>query len=144
VKPRVTRITSATTAPPAEKRTRITSAIKQENVEEVANVNFNLSIGTAVAGVRYYPMPARIVEIYPEWRGYDFILVHGKYIVLRPRTLRQNYPENCDIIILRIFRASARVASGAPPRQAASPDPAGERRSDQPLGAETRPAQHDP
>jgi hypothetical protein len=50
-------------------------------------VNFNLSVGTAVpAGGRYYPMPARVVEIYPEWRGYDFILVQGGYIVLRPRT----------------------------------------------------------
>jgi hypothetical protein len=79
--------TSATAAPPAEKRTQITSAIKQEKVEEVTNVNFNLSIGTAVpAGVRYHPVPARIVEIYPEWRGYDFILVHGKYIILRPST----------------------------------------------------------
>ena len=79
--------TSATSAPPAEKRTQITSAIKQEKVEEVTNVNFNLSIGTAVpAGVRYHPMPPRIVEIYPEWRGYDFILVHGKYIILRPHT----------------------------------------------------------
>jgi len=73
--------------PPAEKRTQITSAIKQEKVEEVTNVNFNLSIGTAVpAGVRYYPLPSRIVEIYPEWRGYDFILVHGRYFVLRPHT----------------------------------------------------------
>jgi hypothetical protein len=79
--------TSATAAPPAEKRTQITSAIKQEKVEEVTNVNFNLSIGTAVpAGIRYHPMPSRIVEIYPEWRGYDFILVHGKYLVLRPHT----------------------------------------------------------
>jgi len=79
--------TSATAAPPAEKRTQINSAIKQEKVEEVTNVNFNLSIGTAVpAGVRYHPMPSRIVEIYPEWRGYDFILVHGRYYVLRPHT----------------------------------------------------------
>jgi hypothetical protein len=79
--------TSATAAPPAEKHTQIASAIKQEKVEEVTNVNFNLSIGTAVpAGVRYHPLPSRIVEIYPEWRGYDFILVHGKYYVLRPHT----------------------------------------------------------
>jgi hypothetical protein len=78
---------TAVAAPPTEKRTQITSAIKQEKVEEVTNVNFNVSIGTAVpAGVRYHPMPSRIVEIYPEWRGYDFILVHGKYIVLRPHT----------------------------------------------------------
>src|ERR1700682_2384038 len=79
--------TSATAAPPAEKRSQITSAIKQEKVDEVTDVNFNVSIGTAVpAGVRYHPMPSRIVEIYPEWRGYDFILVRGKYIVLRPHT----------------------------------------------------------
>ena len=79
--------TSATAAPPAEKRTQITSAIKQEKVEEVTNVNFNVSVGTIVpAGVRYHPMPSHIVEIYPEWRGYDFILVRGKYIVLRPHT----------------------------------------------------------
>jgi hypothetical protein len=79
--------TSATAAPPAEKRSQISTAIKQEKVEEVTNVNFNISIGTTVpAGVRYHPMPSHIVEIYPEWRGYEFILVHGKYIVLRPHT----------------------------------------------------------
>jgi hypothetical protein len=79
--------TSATAAPPAEKQTQIVTAIKQEKVEEVTNVNFNISIGTAVPStVRYYPLPSRIVEIYPEWRGYDFILVRGKYIILRPHT----------------------------------------------------------
>jgi hypothetical protein len=79
--------TSAAAAPPVEKRTQITSEIKQEKVEEVTNVNFNLSLGAMVpAGVRYHPLPSRIVEIYPEWRGYDFILVHGKYIILRPHT----------------------------------------------------------
>jgi hypothetical protein len=79
--------TAATASPPTEKRAQITSAIKQERIEEVINVNFNVSIGTAVpAGVRYHPMPSRIVEIYPEWRGYDFILVHGNYIILRPHT----------------------------------------------------------
>ena len=79
--------TTATAAPPAEKRTQISTAIRQEKVEEVTNVNFNISVGTAVpAGVRYHPMPSRIVEIYPEWRGYDFILVGGRYIVLRQHT----------------------------------------------------------
>jgi hypothetical protein len=79
--------TTATAAPPAEKRTQISTAIRQEKVEEVTNVNFNISVGTAVpAGVHYHPMPSRIVEIYPEWRGYDFILVRGRYIVLRPHT----------------------------------------------------------
>src|SRR6202165_280935 len=79
--------TSATAAPPAATATHITSAIKQEKAEEVTNVNFNISVGTTVpAGVRYHPLSSRIVEIYPEWRGYEFILVHGKYIILRPHT----------------------------------------------------------
>ena len=41
---------------------------------------------TVPASVRYHPLPSRIVEIYPEWRGYEFILVRGKYIILRPQT----------------------------------------------------------
>jgi hypothetical protein len=79
--------TSATAAPPAEKRSQIVSAIKSEKVEEVTNVNFNISVGTTVpSSIHFYPLPPRIVEIYPEWRGYDFILVRGRYIVLRPQT----------------------------------------------------------
>ena len=79
--------TSATATPPAEKRSQIVSAIKSEKVEAVTNVNFNISVGATVpASVHYYPLSARIVEIYPEWRGYDFILVHGRYLILRPQT----------------------------------------------------------
>jgi hypothetical protein len=79
--------TSATAAPPTEKRTQITSAIRQEKVEEVRNVNFNISVGVAVPStVRVHAVPARVVEIYPEWRGYDFILVNGRYVILRPQT----------------------------------------------------------
>jgi len=79
--------TSATAAPPAEKRSQIVSAIRSEKVTEVKNVNFNISVGTRVpSSVHYYPLPSRIVEIYPEWRGYDFILVNGRYIILRPET----------------------------------------------------------
>jgi Protein of unknown function (DUF1236) len=79
--------TSATAAPPAEKRTQIVSAIKSQKVEEVTNVNFNISVGAVVpASVRFHPLPPRIVEIYPEWRGYEFILVHGRYIIVRPQT----------------------------------------------------------
>jgi Protein of unknown function (DUF1236) len=79
--------TSATAAPPAEKRTQIVSAIKSEKLEETTNVNFNIAVGATVpATVRFHPLPARIVEIYPEWRGYDVIYVHGQYIIVRPQT----------------------------------------------------------
>jgi hypothetical protein len=79
--------TSANAAPPAEKRTQIVSAIKTEKIEETTNVNFNISVGATIPGtVRFHPLPARIVEIYPEWRGYDVIFVHGQYIIVRPQT----------------------------------------------------------
>jgi len=79
--------TSATAAPPAEKRTQIVSAIKSEKIQETTNVNFNISVGAAVpASVHFHPLPPRIVEIYPEWRGYEVILVHGRYVIVRPQT----------------------------------------------------------
>jgi len=79
--------TTATVAPPAEKRTQIVSAIKSEKIQETTNVNFNISVGAVVpTSVRFHPLPPRIVEIYPEWRGYEVILVHGRYIIVRPQT----------------------------------------------------------
>lgn len=79
--------TSATAAPPAEKRGQIASAIKSEKIQETTNVNFNISVGTAIpSGVRFHPLPPRIVEIYPEWRGYEVVYVRGQYIIVRPQT----------------------------------------------------------
>lgn len=74
-------------APPAEKRAEISTAIKSAKIQETTNVNFNISVGTAIpASVRVHPLPPRIVEIYPEWRGYDVIFVHGQYVIVRPQT----------------------------------------------------------
>ena len=79
--------TSATAAPPAEKRTQIVSAIRSEKIQETPNVNFNISVGAVVpTTVRFHPLPPRIVEIYPEWRGYQVILVNGRYVIVRPQT----------------------------------------------------------
>jgi len=79
--------TSATAAPPPEKRTQINTAIRSEKIQETTNVNFNISVGAVVpTGARFHPLPPRIVEIYPEWRGYDVILVSGRYIIVRPHT----------------------------------------------------------
>ena len=38
------------------------------------------------SSVHFYPLPPRIVEIYPEWRGYQVILVGGRYVIVRPQT----------------------------------------------------------
>ena len=85
-RPRRATRTSATAAPPAEKRTQIVSAIRSEKIQETANVN-STSIGTVVpAAVHFHPLPPRIVEIYPEWRGYEVVLVNGRYVIVRPQT----------------------------------------------------------
>ena len=79
--------TAAAAAPPAEKRGQIATAIKQEKIPAVTNVNFNISVGARVPStVRFHPVPTRIIEIYPEWRGYQVILVDGRYIIVRPQT----------------------------------------------------------
>ena len=79
--------TAAAAAPPAEKRGQIATAIKQEKIPAATNVNFNISIGARVPStVTFYPIPSRIIEIYPEWRGYQVILVNGRYVVVRPQT----------------------------------------------------------
>jgi hypothetical protein len=70
-----------------EQRTQITSVIRSQRVEPVTNVNFNISVGTRVPrDVRFHPLPAEVVTIYPEWRGYDFILVREQIVVIDPRT----------------------------------------------------------
>jgi hypothetical protein len=71
-----------------EQRTKITSVIKSQNVRPATNVNFSISVGTRVPrNVGFHPLPAEIVTIYPEWRGYEFFLVNNQIVVVNPRTL---------------------------------------------------------
>ncbi|HUN95024.1 MAG TPA: DUF1236 domain-containing protein [Bradyrhizobium sp.] len=70
-----------------EQRTKITKVIKNERVESVKNVNFHVSVGTRVPhDVAFHPLPADVVTIYPEWRGYNFILVRDEIVVIDPHT----------------------------------------------------------
>jgi hypothetical protein len=70
-----------------EQRTKITSVIKKEHVAPVEHVNFNVSVGTRVPhDVTFHPLPADVVTIYPEWRGYNFILVRDEIVVIDPQT----------------------------------------------------------
>lgn len=69
-----------------EQRTKITTVIRQQKVQPV-KLNVSISVGTRVpSSVRYYPLPREVVVIYPEWRGYDYILVGDQIVILDPRT----------------------------------------------------------
>jgi hypothetical protein len=69
-----------------EQRTKITSIIKQHKVEPT-KLNVSISVGTRIpASVHLYPLPAQVVEVYPEWRGFEYILVGDQIVVINPRT----------------------------------------------------------
>jgi hypothetical protein len=69
-----------------EQRTKITTVIKKQNVKPVHG-NFSINIGTRVPStVHYYPLPVEVVTIYPEWRGYNYILVGNQILVIDPDT----------------------------------------------------------
>jgi hypothetical protein len=69
-----------------EQRTKITSVFKQHRVEP-AKLDITVSVGTRVPEtVHYYPVPEEVVAIYPEWRGYDYILVGDQIVVIDPRS----------------------------------------------------------
>jgi len=70
-----------------EQRTKITTVIRSQHVAPLDHVNFSISVGTRVPhDVRFYPLPTEVVTIYPEWRGYEFILVGEQVVVVDPAT----------------------------------------------------------
>jgi Protein of unknown function (DUF1236) len=71
-----------------EQRTKITTVIRGQHVQPVTNVNFSISVGTRVPrDVSFHPLPAEIVTLYPDWRGYEFILVRDQILVIDPSSL---------------------------------------------------------
>jgi hypothetical protein len=68
-----------------DQRTRITTILKRQNVERT-RLNISVRVGAAVpSSVHVYPLPTEVVEVYPEWRGYDYILVGDEIIIVNPR-----------------------------------------------------------
>ena len=71
-----------------EQRTKITSVIREQHVQSINHVNFEIRPGVRVTReLRFYPLPQEVVTIYPQWRGYEFILVKDKIVVVDPQTL---------------------------------------------------------
>jgi hypothetical protein len=70
-----------------EQRTKITTVIRGQHIAPVEHVNFSISVGTRVPrDVAFHALPTEVVTLYPEWRGYEFILVGDQVVVVDPRT----------------------------------------------------------
>jgi Protein of unknown function (DUF1236) len=72
-----------------EQRTKITTVIREQHVQPVTHVDFDIRLGVRVprSGVSFHPLPPDVVTIYPEWRGYEYFLVNNQIVVVNPRTL---------------------------------------------------------
>jgi hypothetical protein len=72
----------------SDQRTKITTIIRNEHVAPVNNIDFTISVGTRVPHERISlrPLPAEVITVYPEWRGYEFFLVRDEIIVVDPNT----------------------------------------------------------
>jgi len=55
-------------------------------------VNFALSVGTRIPRtMRIYGVPQSIVDIVPQYRGFDYIVVKKDLLIIDPRTLEILY-----------------------------------------------------
>jgi hypothetical protein len=73
----------------ARQQTEIVTALRNEPVQRVDRVDFSLTAGTIVpAYMALNPLPARIVEIVPQYRGYDFVMARDEIVIIEPRTRR--------------------------------------------------------
>ena len=90
-----------------QQRTRISSSISHLNVQPLTNVNFSLSVGTVVPrDIRLQPLPAEVVEIVPQYRGYNFVLVKDEVVVVEPSSYK----------IVAVLPYSGRATASAPVR----------------------------
>ncbi|MET4290553.1 hypothetical protein ABIB06_001319 [Bradyrhizobium sp. LB8.2] len=90
-----------------QQRTRISTSISHLNVLPLNNVNFSLSVGTAVPrDIRLQPLPAEVVEIVPQYRGYNFVLVKDEIVIVEPSTYK----------IVTVLPYSGRSTAAAPAR----------------------------
>ena len=67
----------------AEQRTKIRQTVLTSGAPRVSNVNFSISVGTAVpSSVRVVTVPDVLVEIHPQWRGYMYFVVGDQIIIV--------------------------------------------------------------
>jgi hypothetical protein len=90
-----------------QQRTRISQSVSRLNVQPLNSVNFSLSVGTAVPrDVRLQPLPAEVVEVVPQYRGYNFVLVKDEIVIVEPSSYK----------IVAVLPYSGRSTAAAPAR----------------------------
>jgi len=73
----------------SEQHVRIRNMLRGEKTERLASGGFAISIGEAIPRtVHLYRLPVQLVESFPEYRDYEYILVGDEILIVDPRTLQ--------------------------------------------------------
>jgi len=76
----------------SDQKTRLHAIVVGGNLYSVDHVNFALSVGTRIPHtMRIYGVPQAIVDIVPQYRGFDYIVVKKDLLIIDPRTLEILY-----------------------------------------------------
>src|SRR6516165_4573314 len=97
----------------SQQRTRIQQTVLAgRNVPRVNNVNFALSVGTAVpSSVRIVDVPSALIEINPQWRGHQYFVVRDEIIIVdRSRKIVATVPVGSGGAALHSRGGAASVA----------------------------------
>ena len=77
--------TSVSTNINADQRTRIIDRLQREQTETRTNVNIDVNIGARLPrDVRGRPLPPDIVQIVPQYRGYEYTVVRDEIVIIEP------------------------------------------------------------
>lgn len=73
-----------------EQKTKIRTTVLQSGPKvSRTSINFNINVGTVVPrSVHFVTVPQTIVEIYPEYRGFDYFVVDEEIVILDPHSLK--------------------------------------------------------
>ena len=73
-----------------EQKTKIRTTVLQSGPKvSRSSINFNISVGTVVPrSVHFVTVPTTIVEVYPEYRGFEYFVVDEQVIILDPHSLK--------------------------------------------------------
>ena len=82
----------ATVGLSSDQKARLHAIVAGGNLYSVAHVNFASSVGTRIPRtMRIYGVPQSIVDIVPQYRGFDYIVVKNDLLIIDPGTLEIMY-----------------------------------------------------
>lgn len=71
----------------ARQQTQVRDFVSKDRSARVDRVDFDLSVGVRVPEhVRYRPLPSELVTIFPQYRGYDYVVANDEIVIIEPKT----------------------------------------------------------